>query len=130
MMKELILRDYYDLLNLHKALMEAKFHCNPENKDIAGSPIIANIMNELVNVLAQIDPNSTTIDWQNWRRICDKKGSCYWANAIVNAAKNPLWKTYTGEKKAEVAKCYISPFTASDGDIMDFVKEVDKMTKM
>ena len=55
-MKKFELSNYYDLLNLHKALMEAKFHDNPDNKYIAGSPIIAKIINEIVDILAEIDP--------------------------------------------------------------------------
>ena len=47
-MRKFELSDYYDLLNLHKALMEAKFHDNPDNEYISGSPIIAKIMNEIV----------------------------------------------------------------------------------
>mgnify|MGYP000786198697 CR=1 FL=1 len=38
-MRKFELSDYYDLLNLHKALMEAKFHDNPDNEYISGSPI-------------------------------------------------------------------------------------------
>ena len=43
-MKEYSLKlDYCNLLNLHKALLEAKFHTVPDNKLVPGSPIIANI---------------------------------------------------------------------------------------
>lgn len=33
---KLEIKDYYELLNLHKALMEAKFHRDPDNKCVAG----------------------------------------------------------------------------------------------
>lgn len=46
----LILNDYYVLLNLHKTSIEAKFHENFENRDTAGSPIVAHIMNEDVDM--------------------------------------------------------------------------------
>lgn len=35
--------DYYGLLNLHKALLEAKFNLNPDNELVSGSPLIADI---------------------------------------------------------------------------------------
>ncbi len=46
-MNEIIYKitDYYDLLNLHKALLESKFHMNPDNEFVSFSPIIANISN-------------------------------------------------------------------------------------
>lgn len=31
--------DYYGVLNLHKALLEAKFHADPENELVSGSPL-------------------------------------------------------------------------------------------
>ena len=60
-MRKFELSDYYDLLNLHKALMEAKFHDNPDNEYISGSPIIAKIMNEIVDILAEIDPYANEV---------------------------------------------------------------------
>ncbi len=35
--------DYYEILNLHKALLEAKFHLNPDNELVSGSPLVADI---------------------------------------------------------------------------------------
>ena len=48
-MKETIFEicDYYDLLNLHKALLEAKFHLNPDNELVSLSPVIAKISNQI-----------------------------------------------------------------------------------
>ena len=43
--------DYYGLLNLHKALLEAKFHTMPDNKMISGSPLIANIYIQIRDLL-------------------------------------------------------------------------------
>ena len=58
------IKGYYDLLNLHKALLEAKFHRNPDNEFISGSPIIARLCNEIVDILA-----SQKSDWKHWRKI-------------------------------------------------------------
>lgn len=33
--------DYYGVLNLHKALLEAKFNLNPDNELVSGSPLAA-----------------------------------------------------------------------------------------
>ena len=52
---EIEIKDYYVMLNLHKALLEAKFHMNPDNVNVASSPIIADFCNELVDVLTRSD---------------------------------------------------------------------------
>lgn len=35
--------DYYGLLNLHKALLEAKFHTMPDHEEVSGSPFVAGL---------------------------------------------------------------------------------------
>ncbi len=45
---KLEIKDYYILLNLHKALLEAKFHLEPDNVLVCSSPIIANLCDEIV----------------------------------------------------------------------------------
>ena len=35
--------DYDGVLNLHKALLETKFHLDPDNELVSGSPFVADI---------------------------------------------------------------------------------------
>lgn len=109
--------------------MEAKFHDNPENRDIAGSPIIARIMNDVVDVLSQIDPHANTEAWVKWRDLSSKKNSDIWRNIIKNASQNNMWNTYTEDKKLEIAENYISPFIATEEDLKDFIIEVDQIVE-
>ena len=68
------LNDYYDMLNLHKALLEAKFHQEPDNVYISGSPIIANIYNELLNKLTKSEYEIKGKEsWTEWRKIKNQK---------------------------------------------------------
>ena len=48
------INDYYELLNLHKALLEARFHEGLDNKYLAGSPIVAKIHNRIISNLISI----------------------------------------------------------------------------
>ena len=119
--------DYYDLLNLHKALMEAKFHDNPDNEDIAGSPIIAKIMNEIVDVLSDIDPHANNGDIQRWRKLANhinfEKG--IYSKTLVKVSKDKLWKNYTKEQKIKATKNYFSPFIATEEEIETFIQTID-----
>ena len=58
-MKDLkfILEDYYDILNLRKGLLEAYFHHNSSNCNVAVSPILARIHVELIELLKEIGLN-------------------------------------------------------------------------
>ncbi len=126
-MRKFELFDYDDLLNLHKALMEAKFHDNPDNEYVAGSPIIAKIMNEIVDVLTDIDPHANKEDWKRWRKlgnhICYENG--IYSKTLVKVSKDKLWKEYTKEQKIIAAKNYFSPFIATEEEIEDFINIVD-----
>ena len=130
-MEKLELSDYYDLLNLHKALMEAKFHDNPDNQHIAGSPIIAKIMNEIVDILTAIDPCANDGDWKTWRKLANHLNSkCEFENNLWNKMVNKvsmdkLWNKYNKEKKIIVTKIYFSPFILADEEIEDFIHCVD-----
>lgn len=66
-MKEYNLKlDYYSLLNLHKALLEAKFYTMPENKLVAGSPLVANIYIQVRELLMKSENGS---QWKEWFRL-------------------------------------------------------------
>lgn len=47
--------DYFTILNLHKALLEAKFHLNSDNINVSSSSIIAEFCDKLVDVLEKKD---------------------------------------------------------------------------
>ena len=69
---KLEIKDYYILLNLHKALLEAKFHMDPDNIEVCYSPIIADLCNELVDLLIKLDGNKDEKNiaaWEDWRNI-------------------------------------------------------------
>ena len=132
-MRKFELSDYYDLLNLHKALMEAKFHDNPDNEYISGSPIIAKIMNEIVDILAEIDPYANEGDWKTWRKLenhiispCESKyGKTIWDRILNRVSKDKLQKKYTKDEKIIATKNYFSPFIATEKEINDFINAVD-----
>ena len=122
-------KDYCDLLNLHKALLEAKFHRNPDNELIPASPIIARLHNEIVDLLAKHDyEKKGKEDWTSWRQI--KNRSDYMEKAIDNAVfydtckSDSEWDKLGFEEKSEWAKNFLAPFSVTKNDISVFIHEV------
>lgn len=78
----LIINDYYELLALHKALIEAKFSIDPNNRDISGSPIIAKLFNRVIEELIVAEEEkfkkNTRFKWERWldikKHMPNKKG--------------------------------------------------------
>ena len=68
------INDYYELLNLHKALLEARFHEGLDNKYLAGSPIVAKIHNRIISDLISMENNRKGSEsWSEWIKISNRK---------------------------------------------------------
>ena len=61
--------DYYSLLNLHKALLEAKFNTMPDNKLISGSPLIASTYIQIRNLLIEGKKGG---EWKVWFQLSNR----------------------------------------------------------
>lgn len=120
------IKDYYDILNLHKALLEAKFHQNPDNNYIAGSPIIAKFCNDLVDLLAEYDlKNKGKEDWNEWRKLCNQN---YYKERIINSIKRfGGWETLAFSEKRDRILNYASPFTVTEDDMSRLIYEIEHM---
>ena len=133
------LKDYVTILNLHKALLEAKFHEYPDNQEVAFSPFIADLCNQLVDALTKMDEgkNEKNISrlyllrgwdkninrWDNWRML--KNQTFYRDRAIKNAVTySRYWKRLSEDEKIETAKNVLSPFIATE-EVKCFIEEVD-----
>ena len=89
---KLEIKDYYELLNLHKALLEAKFHLNPDNTYVCSSPIIADISNKIVDILSEMDDikdEKNVGKWVKWRKLDVQ--SFYRERALRNGVLNDMW---------------------------------------
>lgn len=120
------IKDYFLILNLHKALLEAKFHMNPDNIEVAFSPVIANLCNELVDALTKIDEekdNKNIGRWQNWRKLENKQ--FYRERAIKNAMLCDEWNIMEDDKKIKIAKNLLSPFIVTEKELEVFVEDVN-----
>ncbi|MGE7943598.1 hypothetical protein ACQKNB_16080 [Lysinibacillus xylanilyticus] len=114
---------YYEILNLHKALLEAKFHKDPDNFDVAGSPIIAKICNKIVDMLTEYEIEEKGKDtWSEWRKIENQN---FFKERAVENAQNMAWEKLSYKEKELLTKSIFSPFTFTDKDVKDFIKTVD-----
>ena len=118
------INDYYELLNLHKALLEARFHEGLNNKYLAGSPIVADIHNRIIKSLITMEINRRgKEEWTEWLKINNRKD--YLDRAIENIIRFEAWDKETN--KSETVKTYISPFVATDKEIEDIIECVNNL---
>ena len=113
--------DYYSLLNLHKILLEAKFHPKPENPLVAGSPFLVELYGEVISLLLQSEKASA---WKEWLQLKNQTG--YRQCAILQMRQNREWKDALPERKKILARNYLAPFLYTEAELEEAISEVDK----
>lgn len=112
--------DYYGLLNLHKAVLEAKFHEVPENPLISGSPLIAKLYVQIRDLLMESDKGSEWREWFQLRNRPDRRNQ-----AIRLMQKCERWRKTPPDKKREIAGNYLAPFLFDEEELTGVIAEVD-----
>lgn len=135
----MIITDYYELLALYKTILEAKFHPDPYNNDIAGSPIVSNLLKRILSEI--IDEQSkqgkcSIEEWDNWLKICNHMTfnknniggmKTVWEIAIMNAQKDErFFSNSSQEKLRKIAECYLCPFECTVEELDLFINCVKK----
>lgn len=121
---ELVISDYYELLNLHKALLEAKFHDNPDNYYVAGSPYVARLSSKVIDLLAIIEiERKGTESWTDWRKLSNQDH--YKTRAVNAIIHRGVWEQLSDCEKRETVFNYISPFTCTDVEMASLIREID-----
>ncbi len=120
-MKEFTLTmDYYGLLNLHKALLEAKFHENPDNELVSGSPLVASVYIQIRDLLIQ---STKSEQWQEWFQLDNRPD--YKFRALARMSKDARWPDASDAEKKRIAESYLAPFLYNEAELHEAVSAAD-----
>lgn len=108
-----------ELLALHRALLEAKFHGDPNDRDVAASPLVAKLASEVVAALRNEDPEG----WATWLRVGPERRE--WHCAIAAARRWSPWSGLDRETKLAWARTLLAPFEVDPHRVERFVDAVD-----
>jgi len=118
--------NYYELLALHKMVMEAKFHRDPDDHDIADSPIAARVACMVVDALKHAENARGFADkaegWERWKQV--DPNSRFWKNSVIFARHHEAWDGMSAAEKRELVGVLLAPFEMSDDAYARFVREV------
>ena len=112
--------DYYGALNLHKALLEAKFNLEPDNELVSGSPYVADIHVQVREFLMQSDMGD---QWKEWFLL--KNRSYYRERAIKRMKRCGHFDTAVFKEKKKIAANFLAPFLYSEEEFMGVLEELD-----
>jgi hypothetical protein len=109
--------DYYELLALLRAVMEAKFGESSNDTEIVASPHLANVANRIVDSLITIEKQRGDYlesKWQVWRRIDSTRRE--WKLMRKRLRIVEQWKTWSIEERGRFLDYLLSPLTLADVD--------------
>ncbi|RFA29925.1 hypothetical protein CAI21_08855 [Alkalilimnicola ehrlichii] len=117
------IEDPNELLALHRCLLEAKFSPDPDDRDIAGSPIVAKLAN---NVVAELEAREGA-QWGEWRRAENHPQK---VSALVSALSQRSLQDLPQSERAAFIHDALAPLVASEELIDEVVEKVFGLGKV
>jgi hypothetical protein len=120
---------YYELNALLRAVIEAKFHRDPDDLDVPGSALLADVVNRLARAVAEesikIDGDAARTRWSAWIHTGPERDE--WKSAVVYAASMwpKIWPKWSVEDRRVAARQLLSPFELEDATLDAFLREVE-----
>ena len=120
----LIIEDKSELLALHKTIFLAKFSDPPILSEIALSPIIAKLANQLVAELAEGPAPEGGETWQEWRKAENHKH--LFEVLLKSLIRNGDWPSISGDTKRERVATGLAPLLADEETVNELIGQADQ----
>ncbi|MEM7281669.1 MAG: hypothetical protein AAF438_08580 [Pseudomonadota bacterium] len=124
--KKIELSDYYELLALHRALLESKFCPVPNDLDVSGSPIIATLHKKVVSLLIDVEASrrgeEAKLKWKKWLQIDSERRE--WKAGLERARSQHSWDSWSNAEKKRFSYNLLSPFEVDEKLLRKFISSV------
>lgn len=122
--KKFCVDDYYELIALHRALLESQFCDEANDMDVSASPIVAKLHKQLLEILVEVEVEKkgpkVKMAWDDWLKIdVDRRE---WKIALARAKEERLWSEWGHDERKKYAHDLLSPFELSDDLAEKFIK--------
>lgn len=121
--------DQYELLALHRAIMEAKFHDDPDSVDVPGSPLLARVSEQVVGAPIESERahgrKAEALRWERWRT--EPRVGRFWGVAVSHGVRDDRWASSSTTQRAAIARALLAPFRVDDSVIEQFIAEVQSL---
>lgn len=120
--------DLDEMLALHRVFREAKFCTEPDDVEVAESPVVAKLFERLIVALValEVEQNGEAARqrWADWLTIDESRDE--WNAAIRRARADARWTTFSMEERVSYVSLLLSPFILSPDVVHEFVLAVNK----
>lgn len=120
--------DLDEMLALHRVFREAKFCTEPDDVEVADSPVVAKLFERLIVTLVarevERDGEAARQRWAHWLAIDESRDE--WNVAIRRARADARWTTFSTDERVSHVSLLLSPFTLSPDVVHRFVLAVNE----
>ena len=115
------LENEFELLALHKVLMEAKYNEKYNNIDVQGSPIVKNLCDKVFNLLIETSSDADAKKWLEWRNLEVHSDRIPNLKNRLEKIHSSRWVPLTNEQRIEYIECLVRPLVANEKTIKELV---------
>ena len=131
MTSDLIVSDYFELLSLHRALMEAKFNNMPNDYDVIKSPIVGKLHSRIIELLIHIDCERKGEEqkqkWMSWLEVDVERRE--WRLALNATTRESRWRQMGREEKLTYITVLFDPLIINEKLRLEFLREAESLQR-
>lgn len=117
--------EYYELLALHRALMEAKFVDVARSPEVSGSPFVARLARRVVQSLMELEEGRKGAlgqhEWTRWLQMDSNRRE--WQVALNRTREYSDWSYLSHDERLTIAGDLLAPFEVTEEQLLEFVTE-------
>ncbi|WP_430454758.1 hypothetical protein [Rhodopirellula europaea] len=113
--------DYHELLALNKSLFEARYHADPDHREIPGSPFLAAMHERVLAAIFAHDnlPRSKVDEFLKWSNRTGEQ------DAVRHHLRDADWCRMDSRTKREYVTVLVRPFVANETEVDALIQFAD-----
>lgn len=123
-MFEIPIKDKNELLALHKVLMAAKFHPEPNLPECQGNPLVASIADRVCETLIEIERSAgnkkAVAEWERWRTADMERLESKLLLKRISASN--WWSSADENSRRTFINAFMAPLKLNDKDIQYIIE--------
>ncbi|WP_437968478.1 hypothetical protein WMF04_03935 [Sorangium sp. So ce260] len=122
------IKSHAEALALLRVIVEAKFHSNPDDRDVPGSSVLAalavRIRESVVAEEIRREGAVAAERWSEWSRLGPSRPEWAAARDFAASSWREIWGEWSEAQKRDAATVLLSPFEVDRDDLSMFLDEV------
>lgn len=124
----LVVEDKHHVRALPRALVSAKFSCDPHDRDVPASPLVAKLASEAATILEQLEveeEGDVAADrWRVWKDLTSRRPEWKAAMSFAAEAFAEHWSAWSSEQRKSVLADLVAPYELSAASFDEFVRHL------